>query len=71
MNVLEVWAGGAPLVFGGDFNIRDPALAGLDRVASHGVDHVFARGFSARDVHVLDPRPLSDHLPVVVSLAPR
>jgi endonuclease/exonuclease/phosphatase family metal-dependent hydrolase len=68
-DALEEWTGGAPLVFGGDFNIRDPSAPGLERVASHGVDHVLVRGFSERGAEVLDPRPLSDHRPVVVDLA--
>lgn len=58
-----------PLVFGGDFNIRDPKIAGLDRVASHGVDHVLTRGFKRTGKpQVLDPRPLSDHRPVLVEV---
>jgi endonuclease/exonuclease/phosphatase (EEP) superfamily protein YafD len=40
----------------------------MDRVASHGVDHVFARGLTVGDKEVLDPRPLSDHRPVLVRL---
>ena len=68
---LDGWTGGtAPLVFGGDFNLRDPTVAGLERLSGNWVDHVLARGF--RRVgrgQVLDPRPLSDHRPVLVELA--
>ena len=36
------WAGGAPLVLGGDFNLRGtPELPGLRHVAGHYVDHVY------------------------------
>ena len=67
---LDEWTRGAPLAFGGDFNIRDPEVAGLRRVASNGVDHVLARGLErSGKPEVLDPRPLSDHRPVVVELA--
>jgi endonuclease/exonuclease/phosphatase family metal-dependent hydrolase len=69
-NALEEWTGGAPLVWAGDFNIRDPSARGLDRVASHGVDHVLVRGLSEHGTQVLDPRPLSDHRPVMVDLRP-
>ena len=62
------WAGEAPLVFGGDFNIRDPELPGLARAAGHDVDFVFARGFEPAGAEVLEHAPLSDHAPVVVTL---
>jgi endonuclease/exonuclease/phosphatase (EEP) superfamily protein YafD len=67
-NALDTWTGGAPLVWGGDFNIRDPKAPRLERVASNGVDHVLVRGFEAGGREVLDPRPLSDHRPVVVEV---
>jgi endonuclease/exonuclease/phosphatase family metal-dependent hydrolase len=63
----RAWAAGAPLVVGGDFNWRKPALEGLRRVASHWVDHVFAQG-AGRDVEVLDSGPLSDHRAVAVTI---
>ena len=67
---LDEWTQGAPLVFGGDFNIRDPKVATMERLASHGVDAVLARGFRrVGKQQVLDPRPLSDHRPVLVELA--
>ena len=70
-NALHAWSDDeAPLVFGGDFNIRDPTVLGLDRISWNGVDHVFARhlGRVGRG-QVLDPRPLSDHRPILVELA--
>jgi endonuclease/exonuclease/phosphatase family metal-dependent hydrolase len=68
-NALEAWSEGAPLVFGGDFNIRDPEIPGMKRVASNNVDHVFVRGLDLVGKRALDPRPLSDHRPVVAELA--
>jgi endonuclease/exonuclease/phosphatase family metal-dependent hydrolase len=66
------WAGGAPLVLGGDLNLRAPVLAGFVHVAGNHVDHVFAAGLSARGpAEVLDRGSLSDHPPVAVSLAAR
>jgi endonuclease/exonuclease/phosphatase family metal-dependent hydrolase len=65
------WAGGAPLVLGGDFNVHDPELPGFAHAGGHGVDHVFARGLAApaREVELLDRGELSDHAPVRVTLA--
>ncbi len=71
------WAGGDPLVLGGDLNLRSPAapLHGIAQVASRDVDHLFARGLQPigeaqrpdREI-MLDGRPaeLSDHLPLCV-----
>ena len=64
------WAGAEPLIVGGDFNLRRPALAGLAPAAGHWVDHVFVRGWRAGPYEVLDAGPLSDHRPLVVALAP-
>ncbi len=36
------WAAGAPLVLGGDLNLRRPVLAGLRHVAGNHVDHILA-----------------------------
>jgi endonuclease/exonuclease/phosphatase family metal-dependent hydrolase len=64
------WAGEAPLVLGGDFNIRRLALEGFDRAGGHEVDYVFVRGLSiAGDTDVLDRGRLSDHAPVAVKIA--
>ncbi len=62
------WAGGAPLIVGGDFNLKQPELDGLTRVASHWVDHVFAPGPAAGRGEVLDAGTLSDHKPLAVDL---
>lgn len=67
---FAAWSAGAPAaVFGGDLNLRGaPEVPGLERVASHWVDHVFARGLRQGAKEVPDPRPLSDHRPVLVDL---
>jgi len=64
------WAGGAPLVLGGDLNLRDPGeLTGLRHVAGHWVDHVYVSGLEpAGRTEVLDRGTLSDHKPIAVNL---
>jgi endonuclease/exonuclease/phosphatase family metal-dependent hydrolase len=63
------WAGGAPLLFGGDVNIRGkPELSGLVRLGGNHVDHLYSSGPPARSVEVLERGRLSDHAPVRVSL---
>jgi endonuclease/exonuclease/phosphatase family metal-dependent hydrolase len=66
------WAAGAPLVLGGDFNLRGvPELPGLRHVAGHYVDHVFTVGHEpAGRGEVLERGALSDHAPVAVDLLP-
>jgi endonuclease/exonuclease/phosphatase family metal-dependent hydrolase len=65
------WAGDAPLVLGGDFNLRDPAAAGLRHAGGTWVDHVLVRGFEPTGPRELPDRgDLSDHKPVVVELTP-
>jgi endonuclease/exonuclease/phosphatase family metal-dependent hydrolase len=72
------WAGPAPLVLGGDLNLRSPEVPGsLIRVGSRDVDHLFAHRLEpagdaqqlARDA-VLGGRrvQLSDHVPLLASL---
>jgi endonuclease/exonuclease/phosphatase family metal-dependent hydrolase len=69
--------GGSPLIFGGDLNLRDPVLPGLEHVAGYDVDHVFVRGFALRgevlrpDRRLASGRELSDHEALVVPLEPR
>lgn len=64
------WAGAAPLVLGGDFNIDGLALDGLERAAGHDVDYVFVRDLSvAGGADVLNRGRLSDHAPVAVTIA--
>ena len=64
------WAGGAPLVLGGDFNLRGtPELPGLRHVAGHYVEHVYtSRIEPAGRGETLDRGTLSDHAPVAVDL---
>jgi endonuclease/exonuclease/phosphatase family metal-dependent hydrolase len=64
------WAGEAPLVLGGDFNIRGLALDRLAFAGGHDVDLVFVRGLSVADAStdVLDRGRLSDHAPVLVTI---
>lgn len=64
------WAGNAPLVLGGDFNIRGLTLDGFVCAGAHEVDYVFVRGLSAlADATVLERGRLSDHAPVAVTIA--
>ena len=65
------WAGGAPLVLGGDLNLPDPGeQTSLRHVAGHWVDHVYVSGFEpAGKAEVLERGTLSDHEPVAVSLS--
>jgi endonuclease/exonuclease/phosphatase family metal-dependent hydrolase len=63
------WAAGAPLVLGGDFNVRRLQLAELERAAWHDVDYVFVRGLVVEsEAEVLERGSLSDHAPVAVTL---
>jgi len=62
------WADDAPIVLGGDFNIRDLSLDGFDYAGGHGVDLVFGRGFRPGPTEVLERGALSDHAPVRVTL---
>jgi endonuclease/exonuclease/phosphatase family metal-dependent hydrolase len=62
------WAGGSPLVFGGDLNVRAPSLPGMAWVASRDVDHLFLNGLeNCGASEVLERGALSDHPPLVVS----
>jgi endonuclease/exonuclease/phosphatase family metal-dependent hydrolase len=72
------FAGGGPLVLGGDLNLRDPrAAAGAAHVAERDVDHLFALRLRAdgaaqrleREVSLGDGTvALSDHIPLAVRL---
>ena len=51
------WAGEAPLVFGGDVNLRrPPELAGLVHVGGNHVDHLFTEGRPADEARGARPR---------------
>lgn len=63
------WAGDAPLVLGGDFNVVHPRVPELALAASHHVDHVCARGLgAAAPAELLDGGGLSDHAPLLATL---
>jgi endonuclease/exonuclease/phosphatase family metal-dependent hydrolase len=73
------WADGAPLILGGDLNLRKPADPGgaVAHVAQRDVDHIFARGLLPHgEAALLDRRTalergtveLSDHPPLLVEL---
>lgn len=67
------WAAGAPLVLGGDLNVRDPSPpAPLRHLGGSGVDHLFAANGFVRAAgsrrELLDRGDLSDHVPVRVSV---
>ena len=65
------WAQDAPLVFGGDLNVRRVRVPGFVLAARSDVDHVLARGLRrVGDPEVLDRGTLSDHAPVAAELAP-
>jgi endonuclease/exonuclease/phosphatase family metal-dependent hydrolase len=65
------WAGDAALLLGGDFNVQDPAVPGLERLGGRGVDHVLGRGWRAVGRTELPRRgALSDHPAVLVEVAP-
>lgn len=69
LHAALAWAGDARLVLGGDFNLVQPHLEGMELVASHHVDHVFARGLTVGSrAQVLDAGALSDHNPLTVGL---
>jgi endonuclease/exonuclease/phosphatase family metal-dependent hydrolase len=64
------WAAGAPVVLGGDFNVRSLELSGFTRAGGHDVDHVFVAGLEpVAGPDVLDRGWLSDHAPVTVTVA--
>jgi endonuclease/exonuclease/phosphatase family metal-dependent hydrolase len=64
------WAAGAPLVVGGDFNLREPHFAGLHHAGERDVDHVFlANGVElVGPAEVLERGTLSDHPPLVLNV---
>jgi len=63
------WASEAPVVLGGDLNVRDPRVPGFVHAGGVHVDHVFARGFRpAAPADAPDRGALSDHAPVLVQL---
>ena len=68
-DALARWSRGAPrVVLGGDFNIGDPVVPGLEKIGGGGVDFVFARGLERESGERLEAAPLSDHLPLRFTL---
>jgi len=66
----ERWVGRAPLVLGGDFNVRAPEMPGFTHAAGERIDHVFARGLEiAGPGATLERGTLSDHPPVLARLS--
>lgn len=73
-----LFAGQAPLVLGGDLNLRRPAApAGVTHAATRDVDHLFVRGLEvqgvrrlARDTELAGSTvELSDHPPLLLELS--
>lgn len=64
------WSGEAPLVVGGDFNLRQPQFSRLRHVGGRDVDHIFVgSGMEAiGPAEVLDRGTLSDHPPLVATV---
>ena len=64
------WAAGAPLIFGGDINLKHPPeFPGLVHLAGNHVDHLFTDGRpAAGKAQVINRGVLSDHPPVAVTL---
>ena len=64
------WAAGAPVILGGDLNLRAPELAGFAHLGGHSVDHVLARGVGAAGAtERLARGSLSDHAPLRIRIA--
>lgn len=63
------WAGDGPLIYGGDLNVKRPAVDGFELLASDRVDHVLGRGVGpARSVTTPEHGTLSDHEPLLVEV---
>jgi endonuclease/exonuclease/phosphatase family metal-dependent hydrolase len=66
--VVREWAGAAPIVLGGDFNVHSLGLEGFAFAGGHDADLIFLRGLvAAGAVEVLERGQLSDHAPVRIS----
>ena len=61
--------GVSPLLFGGDLNLRRPAVPGMEWLGGNHVDHFFGRGVRGSGFEVLDRGALSDHPPIRVRLS--
>jgi endonuclease/exonuclease/phosphatase family metal-dependent hydrolase len=68
LEAARQWAGGTPLLFGGDINLRGkPELPEMVRLGGNHVDHLYSDRGAAAKAEVLDRGNLSDHPPVRVS----
>jgi endonuclease/exonuclease/phosphatase family metal-dependent hydrolase len=66
---VAAWAPSAPIVLGGDFNLRSVAVDGFAEVAGHSVDHITVRGLHATGRADRPARgELSDHEPLRVAV---
>ena len=64
------WSAGAPVVLGGDLNLRAPVVPDFARAAGNSVDHVFvAMADVAAPGRTLPHGRLSDHAPVLAHVA--
>jgi endonuclease/exonuclease/phosphatase family metal-dependent hydrolase len=64
------WSAGAPVVLGGDLNLRAPVVPGFAHAVGHSVDHLFVRPANVTAPgRTLDRGPLSDHLPLLAEVA--
>lgn len=71
-DALLRWSGSEPGIIGADCNTKTPSFPGFEHCGGHVLDHVFARGLEAVGPPELpDRHGLSDHVPVLVALAPR
>jgi endonuclease/exonuclease/phosphatase family metal-dependent hydrolase len=65
------WAGDQPVILGGDFNVGSVYLPGFTYAGGTHVDHILVSGLhTTACAEVLDRGDLSDHAPVVVTVAP-
>ena len=69
VRALGAWAGDAPVVLGGDFNLRRVEVPGFTHAAGHWVDHVLVRGLRpASRPDRPDRGELSDHQPLRITV---
>ncbi len=63
------WTSSLPIVLGGDFNVRSPALDGFAYAGGRGVDHFLVRGLEVlREGEPLEHVGLSDHAPLIATV---
>lgn len=63
------WAGGGPVVLGGDCNVPQPHAARFTAAGGHGVDHLLVHELQGVGrARALDAGRLSDHRPVLVQV---